>query len=114
MRCVDVYNKEYLLHIFPNAVKVDYDLLIVTITLACKIVSSVLNAVLLRLKSTEEDSLEIITIAVHEDGRHIQVALAFIHVPSEANCDLPKTLRQVKHTSLLHCECDLLLGRCMR
>mmetsp|Transcript_21443 Transcript_21443/g.69413 ORF Transcript_21443/g.69413 Transcript_21443/m.69413 type:complete len:229 (+) Transcript_21443:940-1626(+) len=63
------------------------------------------------LRASEEDGLHLFAVAAHQHRRRVQVTLAAVRVPAEADCDAAEVHRQVEHTALLHCECDLLPRR---
>mmetsp|Transcript_55849 Transcript_55849/g.169989 ORF Transcript_55849/g.169989 Transcript_55849/m.169989 type:complete len:363 (+) Transcript_55849:101-1189(+) len=108
VRRVDVDAEGHLLHLGADAVQVDDDLLVVALALAREIVPGVLDAVRRGLQSAEEHRLEVLAVPVQQHRRDVQVDLAVVHVPTQADGDLPHVDGQVQHTAFLHRESDLL------
>lgn len=105
---VDVDAEHHLLNLPADAVQVDEDLLVITSTLACEVVSAVSDAVLFGLEPTKEDGLQVVALTIQQHSRDVKVALALIHIPTEAHCYAREAKGKIEHAALLHGESHLL------
>mmetsp|Transcript_30250 Transcript_30250/g.60216 ORF Transcript_30250/g.60216 Transcript_30250/m.60216 type:complete len:103 (+) Transcript_30250:382-690(+) len=67
-----------------------------------------LDAMLDRLQAAEENAFQVFPVPVEKYGGNVQVALAVVDIPAEADRDVPEVLRQVQDGALFHREGNLL------